>query len=164
MSLPTTPGDTEIGNMNEEPIQQTEETFDEARSFQGPAYVHGSTLVGLAKTREVFDKFLREAVETGKAYERAGNVAQDGARILTDKSLKNLEANMLAAFDGLLAMTRAKNLPEAIAIQTDLTTKAVADLSQQMRELGELAGKVTTDTSEAVKAAASKTLEPVTFG
>jgi hypothetical protein len=32
-----------------------------------------------------------------------------------------------------------------------------------MREFGELAGKITKDTGEAVKAAASKALEPVKF-
>jgi hypothetical protein len=35
--------------------------------------------------------------------------------MLTDKMLKNVEANSLAAFDELLALTKARDLPEVLS-------------------------------------------------
>lgn len=150
--------------MNEQIIKQTEDLLKAAQNFKVPADINEAAAEGLAKSREAYETLSGVAKETGKAYEEAANVAQQGARVLTEKAIKNAEANTAAAFDAVEAVVKAKDVPSALRLQAELAQQAFATLSEQVREYSELAGIVAKDTTEAVNAAASKSLQPVKLG
>ena len=120
---------------------------------------------------------LRKATEQGvaqgkAAYERARTAAEDANGSLESsfqtatksiaqmqaKAFDAMRANSELMFDFVKALSGARTMAEAVALQTELARKQYDNLTAQNKELATLAQKAATDAMEPLKAGFGKAL------
>ena len=94
----------------------------------------------VAQARKAFEGFMGAIHKTADA---AGDHPMlSGAKDMSAKAVTFTESNVNAAFDVAEKLIHAKDVQEAMAIQTDYLKAQMETLQSQGRELGETAQKV----------------------
>lgn len=150
--------------MNEQYTRQAQEMFNAAKDARIPQNVQVFAEDSVAKTREVVGKMTLVAKENAKAVEDVVMTCQAGAKSIGEKIMHNAVANTEAAFDAATAIARARSLPEAAKLQADFMQQSMTVMSNQMKELFDLSGKVTRQTFETMNAAATKSMDQMKKG
>lgn len=150
--------------MNEQYTRQAQEMFNAAKDARIPQNVQVFAEDSVAKTREVVGKMTLVAKENAKAVEDVVMTCQAGAKTIGEKIMHNAVANTEAAFDAATAIARARSLPEAAKLQADFMQQSMTVMSNQMKELFDLSGKVTRQTFETMNAAATKSMDQMKKG
>lgn len=150
--------------MNEQYTRQAQEMFNAAKDARIPQNMQVFAEDSVAKTREVVGKMTLAAKENAKAVEDVMLTAQAGAKTIGEKIMHNTVANTEAAFDAATAIARARSIPEAAKLQADFVQQSMTMMSNQMKELVDLSGKVTRQTFETMNAAATKSMDQMKKG
>jgi phasin len=111
---------------------------------------------GVAQAKDTYEKMKAAAEEATDVLETTYSTATKGA---SDFGLKVIEAarvNTNAAFDFAGELITAKTLSEVVELSSAHARKQFEALTQQSKELGALAQKVATETSEPIKSGMSK--------
>ena len=116
---------------------------------------------GAAQTREVFERMRVGAEEATGLLENAFKTAASGATEFNRKVVENARANSNVAFDHVIALLGAKSPSEAAEVSTAYARKQFELMADQTKELTALAQKVTTQTSEPVKAGINKAFKNI---
>lgn len=145
--------------MNQQFTKQAEEFLRAAHKIEVPEEVMAATVDGLVKTRETYEKMTGAAREANEAYDSVFAVAQNGAKVLSDRLLGNAETNAEAALEAAKAVVRCKSLPEIAQAQLNYFQTHFATAGEQAREIFELSATVAKETADAAGAAASQSLE-----
>jgi phasin len=95
-----------------------------------------------------FDKFMDAAQSTMSTFDSQTNVAQAGAREVTEKIKEFAEQNVAAAFDHAQKLVQAKDAQALLTLHGDFIQSQMQVLGEQARALGEISSKAATDTAK----------------
>jgi phasin len=116
---------------------------------------------GVAQCKDTYEKMKAAAEEATDVLETTYSTATKGA---SDYGLKVIEAariNTNAAFDYAGELLAAKTLSEVIELSSSHAKKQFETLTEQSKELGALAQKVATESSEPIKSGLNKAFTKV---
>ncbi|MBV9079291.1 MAG: phasin [Methylobacteriaceae bacterium] len=110
------------------------------------------------QARKAIGGFVQAAQRTVETFEGSTSSMQASASDMTRKTLTFAEQNLMAAFDHAQKIVRAKDMQEAMQIQSEFARNQFAAMQSQMKELGDTAQSAArTATSHATSAARSAT-------
>jgi phasin len=88
------------------------------------------------------------AQSTTSAFGNQTNVAQVGAREVTQKIKEFAEQNVAAAFDHAQKLVQAKDAQTLLTLHGEFIQSQMQVLSEQARSLGEISSKAATETAK----------------
>ena len=91
------------------------------------------------QARKAVDSFLSAARRTADTLEGSANTVQTSAKDMTRKTLGYAEQNLSAAFDHAQRLVRARDVQEAVQLQSEFVRSQFAALQAQMKEFGSIA-------------------------
>jgi phasin len=100
------------------------------------------------QARFAFDKFMDAAQSTMSTFESQTNVAQVGAKEVTEKIREFAEQNVAAVFDHVQKLVQAKDAQALLTLHGEFVQSQIQVLSEQARALGEVSSKVAVDTAK----------------
>ena len=95
-----------------------------------------------------FDKFMDAAQSTMSTFESQTNVAQVGAKEVTEKIREFAEQNVAAMFDHVQKLVQAKDAQALLTLHGEFIQSQMQVLSEQARALGEVSSKAAVDTAK----------------
>ena len=118
-------------------------------TFQVPEEMRDFAERSVEQARKAFDGFLGAAQKAVQSVDSSRFPMAAGAHDMTRRSLDYTEQNMKAAFDHAQRLVRAKDVQEAMQIQTEFVRQQFAAIQQQMQELGAGVQRAASDTVNA---------------
>ncbi len=141
------------------------EAFAQAEQFlkdvRLPENVQAIAQQGVAKTHEFYTKSAATAQEQAKVLTEVAETAWGSTKMLNEKLVQNLTANIEASFTAAHAIAKAQSLPEALKLHTEFFQKLATQRSEQTKEFFDLSTRATQHVFEQVQAAATKVAKPV---
>jgi len=95
-----------------------------------------------------FDKFMDAAQSTMSAFDSQTNVAQVGAREVTEKIREFAEQNVAAVFDHAQKLVQAKDAQALLTLHGEFIQSQMQVLGEQARALAEVSSKAAVDTAK----------------
>jgi hypothetical protein len=130
--------------------RKTAAQFEEfARDAQMPDPVRALAEKSVAQTRELYEQSFEAVLESWEGFVVA---AGQSAVALNRKVIDIARRNINASFGLAESLAGAKNLAEAMELQTAYWRKQVGELAAQAGEMRTLTTKVTADVSAPIKA------------
>src|SRR6476661_358224 len=130
--------------------RKTAAQFEEfARDAQMPESVRALAEKSVAQTRELYEHSLEAVLES---WERFVVAAGQGAVALNRKAIDIARRNINIGFGLAESLAGAKNVAEAMELQTTYWRNQVGELAAQAGEIRTLSSKVTADVSAPIKA------------
>lgn len=108
-------------------------------SYEIPAEMRDFAEKSVEQARKAVDSFLGAARRTVDTLESSANTAQASAKDMTRRTLSYAEQNLSAAFDHAQRLVRAKDIQEAVQLQSDFARSQFAALQNQVKEIGSVA-------------------------
>ena len=125
--------------------------------------IHGNlrTVVekGLVETRAAYAKAKTTADETAGALETSYAAAKAGVVAINTKAFEALRANLEANFDFVKSAIAVKNVSDYVTLQGEFARKRLEAMTDQTKEIGELAQKLASQTVEPIKDQVAKTFK-----
>src|SRR6516164_10436227 len=100
------------------------------------------------QAKQAFDGFISAAHQAVNAFEGQAETARKGARQVAEKAISFAEKNVANSFEFAQQLVRAKDVQEVLKLQADFIRGQMQVLSEQVRELGETAGKAATEATK----------------
>jgi phasin family protein len=145
----------QLGN---QAFSQAEQFLKDARL---PENIQAIAQQGVAKTHELYTKSAATAQESAKVLTEVADTAWGSTKVLNEKLVQNLTANIEASFIAAHAIAKAQSLPEAFILQTEFFQKLAAETTEQTKEFFDLSTRATQHVFEQVQVAAAKAMKPV---
>lgn len=117
-------------------------------SFEIPTEMHAFVERSFEQAKLAFDKFMDAAQSTMSTVESQTNVAQAGAKEVTQKIKEFAEQNVAAAFDHAQKLVQAKDAQTLLTLHGDFIQSQIQVLSEQAQALGEISSKAAMDTAK----------------
>ena len=114
---------------------------------------------GLVETRAAYAKAKTTADETAGALETSYAAAKAGVVAINVKAFEALRANLEANFDFVKSAIAVKNVSDYVTLQGEFTRKRLEAMTDQTKEIGELAQKLASQTVEPIKDQVAKTFK-----
>jgi phasin family protein len=144
--------------------QVTNHAFSQAEQFlkeaRLPENVQAIAQQGVAQTHELYTKSAVTAQESAKLLTVMAETAWGSTKMLNEKLVQNLTANIEASFTAAHAIAKTQSLPEALKLQTEFFQKLAVQTSEQTKEFFDLSTRATQHLFEQVQAAAAKATKP----
>ena len=144
----------QLGN---QAFSQAEQFLKDARL---PENVQAIAQQSVAKTQEFYTKSTAVAQESAKVLTEVAETVWGSTKMLNEKLVQNLTANIDASFAAAHAIAKAQSLPEAFKLQTEFFQKLAAQTSEQTKEFFDLSTRATQHVVEQVQAASMKAMKP----
>ena len=123
-------------------------------NFQVPEEMRDFAEKSVEQARKAFDGFLGAAHKAIDSME--GMTVRSSATDVTRRTLSYADQNMKAAFDHAQRLVRAKDVQEAMQIQTEFVKNQFAAIQEQMKEIGSGMRQAAEKAAENVSAAAKR--------
>jgi phasin family protein len=140
------------------------QAFSQAEQFlkdtRLPENVQAIAQQSVAKTQEFYTKSTAVAQESAKVLTEVAETVWGSTKMLNEKLVQNLTANIDASFAAAHAIAKAQSLPEAFKLQTEFFQKLAAQTSEQTKEFFDLSTRATQHVVEQVQAASTKAMKP----
>jgi phasin len=128
--------------------------------FEVPEQMRAFAEKGVAQARDSYAKF-KDAAESGNtAIEAVVTAATKGANDYTSKVLEVVRSNTHASFDFAQELALVKSPTQFFEVWSGFARKQAETFSAQTKELAEIVQKTAVETSEPLKATASKLFTP----
>ena len=108
-------------------------------NYEIPAEMRDFAERSVEQARKAVDSFLSAARRTADTLEGSANTVQTSAKDMTRKTLGYAEQNLSAAFDHAQRLVRARDVQEAVQLQSEFVRSQFAALQAQMKEFGSIA-------------------------
>jgi len=108
-------------------------------NYEIPAEMRDFAEKSVEQARKAVDSFLSAARRTADTLEGSANTVQSSAKDMTRKTLSYAEQNLSAAFDHAQRLVRARDVQEAVQLQSEFVRSQFAALQAQMKEFGSIA-------------------------
>jgi phasin len=108
-------------------------------NYEIPAEMRDFAEKSVEQARKAVDSFLSAARRTVDTFEGSANTVQSSAKDMTRKTLSYAEQNLSAAFDHAQKLVRARDVQEAVQLQSEFVRSQFAAMQAQMKEFGSLA-------------------------
>lgn len=116
--------------------------------FEMPADMRVFAERSVEQAKQAFDGFISAAHQAVNAFEGQAESARKGARQVTEKAMSFAEKNIANSFEFAQQLVRAKDVQEVLKLQADFMRGQMQVLAEQVRELGETAGKAATEATK----------------
>src|SRR5262245_52408087 len=140
--------------------QFAKQSFDQTEKFFRDSNLQAIAEKSVATSKGLYDKASTVAREGAKALTEIADTAWGSTKMLNEKALQNLTANVETAFAAAQDIATARSLPEIGKIQADFVQKLAAQASEQTKEFVDLSTRAAQHVFEKVQAAATKPLKP----
>jgi phasin len=115
--------------------------------FEMPADMRAFAERSVEQAKQAFDGFISAAHQAVNAFEGQAETARKGARQVTEKAMTFAEKNVSNSFEFAQQLVRAKDVQEVLKLQADFIRGQMQVLAEQVRELGDTAGKAATESA-----------------
>ena len=112
-------------------------------NYEIPAEMRDFAERSVEQARKAVDSFLSAARRTADTLEGSANTVQSSAKDMTRKNLSYAEQNHSAAFEHAQRLVRARDVQEAVQLQSEFVRSQFAALQAQMKEFGSIAQSAT---------------------
>jgi phasin len=116
--------------------------------FEIPPEMRAFAEKSVEQAKQAFDGFISATHNAVTAFEGHAETARKGAKHVTEKAMNFAEQNVAASFEFAQKLLRAKDVQEVLKLQAEFVRTQMQVLAEQAKELGESAGKAS---SEATK-------------
>ncbi len=106
--------------------------------FEIPSSVRDIASRSVDQAREAYNRFLEAARQAQDVVSKSSDVFASGAREMNEKATKFAEANVQANFELAHRLVHAKDLKEALDIQSQFARQQMESYAQQAQELSRL--------------------------
>ena len=106
--------------------------------FEIPASVRDLASKSVEQAREAYNRFLEATRQAHDVVSKSTDVIASGAREINEKAVKYTEANLQANFELAQRLVHAKDLKEALDIQSQFARQQMETFAQQAQELSRL--------------------------
>ena len=113
----------------------------------------------IAQTQEIYERSKQSLENVLESWERTCDAAGQGAVALNRKMIEITQRNINSGFDLVKNLAAAKNLAEAMELQTDYWRRQLGELRSQAEEMRNLSARVTSDMTAPIKAQMSLGIE-----
>jgi phasin len=114
-------------------------------AFEVPSQVRDMAEKGVEQARKAFDEFVVAANDAAAKVEGSAETMRNGAADLNKKALSATEESVNASFDLATKLVKAKDLNEAMELQTAYVQSQMQRFGEVAREMGEAATKAAAD-------------------
>ena len=111
----------------------------EGMKYEVPTEMRDFAEKSVDQARKAFGGFLGAAQKAVDTLHGSTSTLQSSAADATRKSLSYAEQNIAAAFDHAQKIVRAKDLQEAMQIQSDFAKSQFAAMQGQLKDFGDMA-------------------------
>ncbi|MBI4723682.1 MAG: phasin [Rhodomicrobium sp.] len=112
--------------------------MNQTMDFEIPASVRDLASKSVDQAREAYNRFLEATRQAHDVVSKSSDVFASGAREINEKAVKYTEANLQANFDLAQRLVHAKDLKEAIDIQSQFARQQMETFAHQAQELSRL--------------------------
>src|SRR5208282_168835 len=117
----------------------TKETaMSQQMDFEIPSSVRDLASKSVEQAREAYNRFLEASRQAHDVVAKSTDVIASGAREINEKAVKYTEANLQANFELAQRLVHAKDLKEALDIQSQFARQQMETFAQQAQELSRL--------------------------
>jgi phasin len=114
---------------------------DPNNPFNIPADMRVFTEQSMEQARKAFEGFIGSAQQAVSTFQGQAVAAQTGAKEVGQKVMTFAERNVSASLDFAHRLVQAKDVNEAIKLQSEYLNTQMQALTQQAKELGEAASQ-----------------------
>ena len=113
--------------------------MNQPMDFEIPATVRDLASKSVDQAREAYNRFLEAARQAHDVVTKLTDVITSGApREINEKAVRYTEANLQANFELAQRLVHAKDLKEALDIQSQFARQQMETFAQQAQELSRL--------------------------
>lgn len=120
-------------------------------NFEIPANIRELAEKSVDQAKTLYDQATVAGAETTAAFEKSATIVQSGTNEITTKAVDIAKANIESSLDLAKKLVAAKDIQEAIKLQTSYVQDQLKLATAQTKEFGELSAKLATDASAPVK-------------
>ena len=120
-------------------------------NFEIPANIRELAEKSVDQAKTFYDQATAAGDETTAAIEKSAGIVQAGTNEITAKAVSLARENIESSLDLAKKLVAAKDLQEAIQLQTAFVQDQLKLAAEQTKEIGELSAKVAVDASAPVK-------------
>ena len=117
-------------------------------NFEVPTQVRDMAEKGVEQARKAFDEFVTAANDAAAKVEGSAETMRSGAADLNKKALAATEESLSASFDLATNLVKAKDLQEALELQTKYVQSQMQRFGEVARDMGEAATKAAADATK----------------
>jgi phasin len=121
---------------------------DPMMPFEMPQEMRKFVEQSVSQAQQAFDGFMSAASSAMSGIEGKANAAQSGAKDVTSKAMSYAQRNVAASFEHAQKLVRARDPQEVIQLQTDFVKSQIQSLTEQAKELSQLAGQAAAKTTK----------------
>ena len=142
--------------------QFAKQTLDQAEKLfkETPASMQALAEKGVVATQDLYAKTAAAAQHGAKVLTEIAETAWGSTKMLNEKAVQNLTANVETTFAAARGMASAKSLAEVAKLQSEFVQKFAAQTTEQAREFVDLSTRATQHVFEKVQTAAAGTIKP----
>ncbi len=112
--------------------------MNQPMDFEIPATVRDLASKSVDQAREAYNRFLEATRQAHDVVAKSTDVIANGAREINEKAVKYTEANLQANFELAHRLVNAKDIKEALDIQTQFARQQMETFAHQAQELTRL--------------------------
>ncbi len=139
-------------------VRKTAAEFEEI-ARETPEAMRAIAERNIAQTQEIYERSKQTLENVLESWERTCDAAGQGAVALNRKLIEITQRNINSGFDLVKNLAAAKNLAEAMELQTDYWRRQFGELRSQAEEVRTLSARVTSDMAAPIKAQMSRGME-----
>jgi phasin len=106
--------------------------------FEIPSSVRDLASKSVDQAREAYNRFVEATRQAQDVVAKSSDVFASSARELNEKAMKYTEANLQAQFELAQRLVQAKDLKEALDIQSQFARQQMETFAHQAQELSRL--------------------------
>ena len=116
---------------------------DNGMNFEIPAEMRAMAEKSVEQARQAFDTFVAATKHAVTTAETHAKDAQAGAREAGELAMQFAERNIASSFEFAQKLVQAKDPQEVLSLHAEYAKMQMATLSEQAKELGQKATKMT---------------------
>lgn len=127
---------------------ETRDRFEIPGNFDLPQNMKDFAEAGFEQARKAFENVMGAAQKTATTLEDQGHAAQASARELSGKAIEFAEANIRASLDHADRLLKAKDIPEALKLNSEHIQERMRALAEQANEMGQVVTRAAMDVTK----------------
>jgi phasin len=116
---------------------------DSAANFEMPPQMREFAEKSVEQAKQAFDSFVAAAQHAVKTAENQAATTQSGVKEVGTLAMRYAERNIASSFEFAQRLLRAKDPKEIMALHGQYVSGQIATLTEQAKELGKQATKMT---------------------
>lgn len=116
---------------------------DPTMPFEMPQEMRKFVEQSVNQAQQAFDSFMAAANSAVVGMDDRASMARSDVKDMTAKAIGYAQRNIATSFEHAQKLVRARDAEEVLRLQSEFVKAQIQALSEQAKELGEMAGKAT---------------------